>query len=533
MIQCPNCGGSVVFDIATQQMKCQSCSSLFNPYDFKYGNGAEESTEYDVTVFKCPQCGGEIASTDETAAAFCSYCGSSNVLESRISKEKKPQLIIPFKKTKQQCKDLFAKKVGKSLFAPSDYKNCKVESFRGIYMPYWMYDMSQNGQVSGKTSTSHRSGDYIITDHYFCSGNLQAVYNGVSYDASSTFADDISGDIAPYSVKDITTFTPSYLSGYYADIADVPMDVYASSAKESAESFSADFVKAKTPFAREFVENGLKIPTTAVNVTRSAMFPVWFMSYRRGNRVAYATVNGQTGKVSADIPISISKYIVCAVIAALLCFPVLQFLFTITPQVMMIVASVISLVVAIMYNGEMKKILSIENHEDDLGYKVKKGMVNPKQAKKQASGKKKGNGLMNVGQAIGIAVFLFFFLGVAGTIFGSALSSLTSSSPMGRAVVILILLVIIIGVTISANKKISQMIYKNGFAASIWTSIAVGILFLVAVINPVADIYYYIAIAVSIVGILLTLLDMMRCFNLMAMRPLPQFKMYQGGDDRA
>ncbi|MBR6402738.1 MAG: hypothetical protein IKS48_05090 [Eubacterium sp.] len=532
MLQCPNCGGSVVFDIATQQMKCQSCSSIFNPYDFKYANGAEESTEYDVTVFKCPQCGGEIASTDETAAAFCSYCGSSNVLESRISKEKKPQLIIPFKKTKQQCKELFAKKVGKALFAPSDYKNCKVESFRGIYMPYWMYDMSQNGQVTAKTSTSHRSGDYIITDHYLCSGNLQAVYNGVSYDASSSFADDISGEIAPYSVKDITTFTPAYLSGYYADIADVPVGTYTNSAKTSADEYSTDYVKKKTPFSKEFVESGLKVPTTVVNVTRSAMFPVWFMAYRRGNRVAYATVNGQTGKVSADVPISISKYLVCAMIAALICFPILQFFFTITPHTMMIIASIISMLVAIMYNGEMKKILALETHEDDLGYKARKNTPDSKQVKQPK--KKKGKGLMDVSQAIGIGIFIFFLLGAGGSIFGGIISSLSSDeTPIVRAVIILIVLVIIIGVTVSANKKISQMIYKNGFAASVWTSIAVGILLLITVINPVGDIYYYIAIAASIVGVLITLLDMMLCFNLMAMRPLPQFKMYQGGDDRA
>ena len=77
------------------------------------------------------------------------------------------------------------------------------------------------------------------------------------------------------------------------------------------------------------------------------------------------------------------------------------------------------------------------------------------------------------------------------------------------------------------------MQYKNGFAASSWTCLAVGILFLISVINPVGDIYYYIAIAIAIAGVLITLIDMMLCFNLMAMRPLPQFEMYQGGDDRA
>ena len=537
MIQCPNCGGSVVFDIATQQMKCVSCSSAFNPYDFKYGNGAEESTEYNVTVFKCPQCGGEIASTDETAAAFCSYCGSSNVLESRISKEKRPELIIPFKKTKQQCKELFSKRVGKAMFSPADYKNCKVEAFRGIYMPYWMYDMSVNGPVSAKSSTSHRSGDYIITDHYRLSGNIQAAYNGVSYDASSTFADDISNDIAPYSVNDITTFTPSFLSGFYADLADVPVTTYEGAAQGLGRDCAETYLKQKTPFGKEFLDGSINIPTPRINVRRSAMFPVWFMSYRRGNRVAYATVNGQTGKVSADIPVSVPKYLVCAFLLAMVVFPFLQFMLTITPHTLTVLLSIISIVVSCMYNGEMKKILSIENHDNDMGYqsRVDKIADNRTKAQKSSGGKKKKTKKpKSITDIIGIAIFIFVFIGAGGgfSFISSGLSG-SSNSPFVRAIVILIALGIIIAVTVSANKKIAQMAYKHGLAASLWTAVAVGIIFLITVINPAGDIYYYIAIAIAVVGVLITLVDMMLCFNLMAMRPLPQFEMYQGGDDRA
>ena len=84
MIQCPGCGGALKFDVYSQKLKCESCSSSYEPYSFDNAGGAEESTEYDVTIYRCPQCGGEICSTDEAVAAFCSYCGSSNILESRI-----------------------------------------------------------------------------------------------------------------------------------------------------------------------------------------------------------------------------------------------------------------------------------------------------------------------------------------------------------------------------------------------------------------------------------------------------------------
>lgn len=74
MYQCPNCGGRLIFDISSQSMLCEHCNTHYNPYNLGEGNSAEESKEYDVTVFKCPQCGGEIMSTDNTIADFCSFC---------------------------------------------------------------------------------------------------------------------------------------------------------------------------------------------------------------------------------------------------------------------------------------------------------------------------------------------------------------------------------------------------------------------------------------------------------------------------
>lgn len=56
---------------------------------------------------------------------------------------------------------------------------------------------------------------------------------------------------------------------------------------------------------------------TKLEQTDSAMFPVWFLSYRNGSRVSYATVNGQTGKIAADLPVDIRKYFLGSLILAL------------------------------------------------------------------------------------------------------------------------------------------------------------------------------------------------------------------------
>lgn len=569
MVQCPNCGGLLKFDIASQKMKCDSCSSLFEPYAFD-AQGAEETTEYEVTVFRCPQCGGEITSTDETAAGFCSYCGASNVLESRLSKEKKPELIIPFKKTKQDCTAAFEHFIKKAIFAPKAYREAgRADSFRGIYMPYWLYDMSQRGDINIPTSTSHRSGDYIITDHYMMRGKLNSYYNGVSYDASSTFADDISSDIAPYNVKDITQFSPSFLSGYYADLADVGVGVYKETAIDLAQESTYNYLRKSSPMAhqsfdspKERVKSAIR---TNVNVTRSAMFPVWFMSYRNKDRVAYATVNGQTGKVSADVPMSIPKYFMCALAIAAVLFAVFQMFFTITPKILVLLVGIIALISVLSYSSEMKKIVSLENYDDDLGMLEREKKVEEKKrareeaqkgaafegtqgatgdayvvtkndlkrAKKDESKKKKAQKKSGGMLTWIIIICLVFVFG--GAFFTDGLASLldTGDLGLGFGIAMLVLLIIALISTINAGKSISQMRTKMGLPASICSTVSLALITVIVFTNSINDTLYYIIAIIAMVGVILNILGIIRGYNYLAMRPLPQFDIYQGGDDRA
>ena len=167
MYECPNCGGNLRFDISSQQLACGYCNAKYDPYEVAKDKDAEESTNYEVTVFTCPQCAGEIYSTDNTAAGFCSFCGASTILTSRLRKEKRPDFIIPFQKTKEDCKTEYIKRVRRAVFAPKKLQHPdKIDSFRGIYMPYWVYYFTQKGPLHLKGTKEHRSGDYIIKQHY-------------------------------------------------------------------------------------------------------------------------------------------------------------------------------------------------------------------------------------------------------------------------------------------------------------------------------------------------------------------------------
>jgi len=237
MYNCRNCGGNLRFDISIQKLKCPYCTSTYDCYEVEEAQAAVGDTSYMATVFSCPQCGAAIVSSDESIADFCTYCGSSVVFDARLKKQARPQKIIPFKITAQDCKNAYTSKIRGSVFAPSALKDPDfIERFRGIYIPYWSYGFTNKGPINLTSSHSYRSGDYDVTDYYQVDGTIDASYDGLCYDASSSFDDTISAAIAPFDPKDMKDFVPSYLSGFCADIADVPSRTYLKDANEMANT---------------------------------------------------------------------------------------------------------------------------------------------------------------------------------------------------------------------------------------------------------------------------------------------------------
>lgn len=112
MYECSQCGAQLRFDIQTQLLHCDHCGADFNPETFQPKDAAEESKDaYGVTVFRCRQCGAELVSTTNSAVGFCIYCGAQNMLESRLETRNRPARIIPFHLTKDDCREVYRKKI--------------------------------------------------------------------------------------------------------------------------------------------------------------------------------------------------------------------------------------------------------------------------------------------------------------------------------------------------------------------------------------------------------------------------------------
>jgi DNA-directed RNA polymerase subunit RPC12/RpoP len=541
MYKCPNCGAELRFDIKTQKLLCDHCSTTVDPYKYEQGGEAEKAEDgtYGVNVFRCPECGGEIISTSSAAAEFCSYCGASVVLESRLSREKKPESVIPFAVTKDDCKTTYMKMMKHAIFTPKELKDEKyIDSFRGIYMPYWLYDVVNKGPVSVEGTKSHRSGDYIYTDHYDLHCDVDAEYDGIPYDASSTFDDNISEAIAPFDVTKMKEFTPAFLCGFYADTADVDSGVY--------EGEAADFANEQSMNEIEKHFNGYDImgadpganpalETQKASRISNAMFPVWFMSYRKGDRVAYATINGQTGKPCADLPVDMKKFLIGSLILTLPLFAVLALLPTVTAITTAGISSFLALVSAIMYVATMHRITARETHSDDKGYAAAEktdaagGAPGPEKARKKITRKV----WLVLSWIMFVIVLIFVVLYEAGVSYGDGGAGAAGFFTSVNATIVIIM-GFIAGKKFRKGVKAAGGKHDAGSFMSGYLGMIAAVIITAAVLiaHPVKDYYYYAAAIISLFAEGFSMLITIRKYNILATRRLPVFDR-KGGDDRA
>ncbi|MDE5932420.1 MAG: zinc ribbon domain-containing protein [Lachnospiraceae bacterium] len=548
MYECPNCGSNLKFDITAQQMLCSYCGTTLNPYSIQCNHNTGEDEAYDVTVFTCSQCGAELLSEDTTAATFCSFCGSTAILDSRIGRGRRPVHIIPFSKTKEDCKASYARMMRRAVFAPKALKDQEyIEKFRGIYMPYWVYSFEKKGEITFRGSKSRQKGDYLITKHYDLTSEVDVSYKGISYDAAAAFSDDLSGAIAPYDITACKPFTPPFLSGFYADSGDVDSFVYRQDAGDLAADDAFGRLAGDRVCSRYHVreqrnsyslKNALRPECTAAE---SAMFPVWFLSYRKDDRVVYAVVNGQTGKAAADLPVDRKKYVIGSLLLAIPLFLILNLQFTITPGAALILSALLAFVCALVSFSQMRWIKEKEMRENDKGYLFSKqknenrqgsnpiddSWVNYAETGQRQTTKRPDSTTILVHIIIGTMLFSFVLPPVMAfaAFFGANAATLTTIFFVFTAVVFLVPMY-------KRKKNVWKISLKEIFPVLAKPFAAILLAIIILLWNPVSDLYYYGGSILSMGAVIWTLMDIIGRYNVLTTRKLPQFNR-RGGDENA
>ena len=308
--KCPSCGGKLVFDPVGQVLKCGFCGNTFTPEKIELLNllpeidtGAADEKEDDKCAIVCDNCGAELITDKNTSATCCSFCGSPAIITKRLTKQFRPDYLIPFKITKEEAKEKFIEFAKGKKYVPHDYFNkSNLNNIQGIYVPFWI--MSSRCKVSVRGDGLKQRAMY--KDKYTLMSDFDVKYNYVPFDGSLEIADGLMEAIEPFDISQRVEFNSYYLQGFYAQKFNLTSDnlcdrillrMQEYGRETAAMSFSGyDSVK--------FGACGVK-PYDLEHTY--ALYPVWFLNYKYDDKNYMIAVNGQTGKTDGYLPVDKTK----------------------------------------------------------------------------------------------------------------------------------------------------------------------------------------------------------------------------------
>ena len=310
---CKNCSHALVFDPARQKMVCSACGSTFLPEEVESESkqyredlkaeamsevyGEKKDQFMDCYVYACSECGGEIIINGTEASTTCVYCGNSNVVFSRIAKQKCPEFVMPFSVTKEEAIRRAREQIRKGIFVPKEIKNFSIDCCRGIYLPYWIVNAAYTNAVVIKGSV--RQGKNSVTRYFGRAGRMNL--QNLPIDASRALSDESSSKLEPFELSRLKPFDEDYLAGFYSNVSDVTYSDLRMAALHRANEFFEEAA------INDVNASGKKVISSRPSLRLNndmvyAMLPAWFITFKYKGKPNTILVNGDSGKVVCGLP---------------------------------------------------------------------------------------------------------------------------------------------------------------------------------------------------------------------------------------
>lgn len=344
--KCPACTGPLHFVGESGKLECDYCGSTYDVAEFealyagqetkaetafqetemkeKNGESGEEpawdtsALQWDwgadgegMKAYNCPSCGAELICDATTAATSCPYCGNNTIVPGQFGGTMKPDYVIPFKLDKKAAVAALKKHYSKKFFLPRAFSSGNhLEEVQGIYVPFWLFDAGAEAdcRFHATRSHTHTDGDYrvTVTEHFDVRRSGTMEFERIPVDGSKKMPDDYMDSIEPFDYAGLKPFSTAYLPGYLADKYDV-------TAQESMERADRRCHNSAFDQMRRDISGYEVVNQVGGNVrlhrgkVHYALMPVWTLRTRWKNQDYLFMMNGQTGKMVGDLPVSNGK----------------------------------------------------------------------------------------------------------------------------------------------------------------------------------------------------------------------------------
>jgi DNA-directed RNA polymerase subunit RPC12/RpoP len=350
---CPQCGAQMGWDARQKMLHCDYCGHQQEPdkigeileYDLEefLRSGGEKAHGYgtETKAINCQQCGATTAVDPGVTSTECPFCGSNVVLEQDTAVDIiQPESLIPFQINQDLALRKYREWLSRGIFRPGDLaRRAGRGQLYGVYLPFWTFDANAFSRWRAQAGYY-----YYVTETYTTTENGKRVtktrqvrktrwepawgqhsgnYDDVLVYATNSIDQKILEKIYPYDTNQLVPYAPHYLSGWRAELYQIDLRQAWKIGEKKVNEYERDACIKQIPGD---TYRSLDVNTTITDTTfKHALMPVWIASYPYKGKVYRYMVNGQTGKVEGQKPVSWIRVTV-AVVTALIIIAIIIYL---------------------------------------------------------------------------------------------------------------------------------------------------------------------------------------------------------------
>lgn len=275
----------------------------------------------------CESCGAKLVVEATRRTARCPYCDSPSVIDRPATADRPdPVFAIGFSIDGNRARQNLRSYLKAHRWAPDALRRATAEGVEGLYLPAYLYSAVADSRYRALIGENYTEMEFDAkkkttrrvtkTEYRELEGRHRCYVEDLFVTASEGIPNVELEGIEPFDLGGLRRYAPAVISGWISEEPSLGRDASLELAREESRQSVSGRLRAFMP------GDSHSQLQTATDLTDEAMdlvlLPVWVCAvrWRPDGPPIRLLVNGQTGEVAGDVPVSWAK--IAGVIAAAL-----------------------------------------------------------------------------------------------------------------------------------------------------------------------------------------------------------------------
>ena len=276
----------------------------------------------------CNSCAAEYSVPAIEVTQSCPFCGSNVVVATEPENRITPNGVLPFSFKEIKGREYLGQWLGSRFWAPNDLKQMALKEgrLRGMYIPYWTYDSDTTTQYTGQ-----RGDHYWETETYtdsdgetrtrqvqrtawsFAAGTVFVSFDDVLVLGSDAIPEKYGQRLRNWDLPAVVSYEKQYLVGFQSLRYSRDLETCWGTAQQFMQPEIDQEIRRDIGGDEQRITS--KDTRYDNNTFKHLLLPIYAGSYRYRGRSFRVLVNGRTGEVQGEAPISFWKVLIAVILA--------------------------------------------------------------------------------------------------------------------------------------------------------------------------------------------------------------------------